>query len=907
MMSSHDAWRLGPPPVSRHVYSHHTMDSAALTYVQKNPLWLWANSNQSVWLPIAILVASVLFSSNILDILFISAVTLLPKKVQQTLWDLLVAALPASLLFWLEDTMAPTKGGRAPRNYSSATVMHMAKSNSLSTILKLGARSRRAAATKEWIETIFRRVTRNAIANSDPNGLRGLENPQNKCYRNTVLQGLSSMDSMAQYLQRALERDFIMEASKSKSNKQTQTLATVRSLDHLVTLLREPAGTTPSLVSDPILEMIPGASQQDAQEYLLKLLDCIETELKDAAIIQTRASLVLTPPCTTTHEHETPVEVSMSRVDSKASDSSEATVTSSTSHANHANGGCKAPAPTPAPDFRLPLEALIAERKCCRVCNYSEGMNLDPTCCLTLGLPYIGSPNYKPVYDLEELISILCEGEVLEGVNCSNCTLLKMRDELLDERKFMKNSSGDDDTDTDDTELTKLETRLAEIQKALSTKTFDDDTLINKCNVKNSDYVRADKVKEVGFASAPPGLAMQINRSTYDARAMKDARKVYFPNYLDFSPWYLGSALPHPSHSINVANLQGADKKVVQELEHQPKKAVYKLRCAIMHAGAHNRGHYFCYRQNRFSKPGKGQPSSVLSSAVHTDRAARKERKERSPSVFDEDDSATVAGSEDDVSCKQDSAGEASGSESGDDADEDREPAQKKRKLVVAESVEEETACNEDESAPWWVLSDEATAVRPDEAVFGMPSDVYMLFYDRVYGEADYKAAEAELAKDAIEPVSGDSAEDAVEVVSGDSIKDQPVVDSTVQDATVEDAEHVEHVESVAHKASESDTETEAGSAIQWANDTTTEVETETDPSVDDTEDEHDDVTPTYAKQSVVVVPEYAPEAEPKDEPEYGTDAADVESNGEDDTDEDGEDEDEQERRSTKHTFDGPY
>ncbi|EPE05039.1 ubiquitin carboxyl-terminal hydrolase [Ophiostoma piceae UAMH 11346] len=859
MMDSHDAWRLGPPPVSRHIYSHDTMGPDVLTYIQRNQLCLWISSNQSVLLPIAILVASVLFSSNILDILAISAVTVLPKKTQETLWDLLVTALPGSFLFWLEDKMAPTKGGRAPKNFHSKTIRHLAKSATLSIILELGDRGRRTVFTKIWTER-FNRFTRSVITNGDPNGLRGLENPQNKCYRNTILQGLSSMDSVAQYLRAALDRRPVIGAPKA----QAQALATVRSLDHLVTLLREPAGTTPVLASDPILEMIHGDSQQDAQEYLLKLLDSIETELKNAAIIHTKASLVFTPPSTTIDERQTSLEaVSMSRADSIASGSSEATVTSNT---GHANGDSDTTAP--APDFRLPLEALVAERKVCKVCNYSEGMSLDPTCCITLSLPYKGSPHYQDAYYLEELLSIHCEGEVLEGVNCSNCTLLKLRDELLQERESILNNGGEGEDETDTTEL---EARLEEIQNALSTKTFDDNTLINKCKVKNSDYVRADKAKEIGFASAPPGLAIQINRSSFDYRAKKDSREVNFPRRLDFSPWCLGSSFPDPLHSIDVSNLQGTDKETVEKLEHRSKKPVYMLRCAVMHRGAHNGGHYFCYRQNRTMNSEKEQdtdPSSALSGAVRSGRTAHKER---SPSVFDDNDSVTVAGSEYEVSRDRDSAGE--------ETDEDREPAHKKRKLV-AKSVEEQE--DEEEDAPWWVLSDESTSRRPEDAVFGQPSLVYMLFYDRVFDDAeDSTAVEAEVTKIAIRRMSGDSTKNQ-SVAENPTVDDTTVEDTTVEDATVENATvenatvenatvedatvedaTVEDVEDVTTKVatSESDTEdesqdtaSEASGEIRWTNDTTTEVENEVDPSVDDTEDEQEDVTTTYAKQNVVAV-----------------------------------------------------
>lgn len=380
----------------------------------------------------------------------------------------------------------------------------------------------------------------------------GLGNYDNSCYQNSVIQGLASLSSL---------RDYLAKTTTEHDSFTTET--TNGALLDMITQLNDPEKRGQNFWIKGKLKSMSTFTQQDAQEYYSRILDELEKEVTKASRSKRRTSVSwaeatksLTLPETGGDEKEGEKK----EVEEK-SDAPE-----------------EQPKVTPNP-----LDGLLAQRVGCTVCGYSEGLSMIPFNCITVSLG-----RNRSGYDIRECLDEYTDLEYIEGVECSKCTLLKLKSTLTPLAQAKPESP--------------FATRLQAVQEALDDEKLDDKTLIKTFNIPKKNWVKSEKSKQAVIARAPRSLVLHVNRSIFDETTFaqyKNNAGVSYPSVLDLGNWCLGT---HPSDS------QKPDMDL-EEWPRDPRKSMlaggnvtttspfqYKLRAAVTHFGTHGNGHYVCYR-----------------------------------------------------------------------------------------------------------------------------------------------------------------------------------------------------------------------------------------------------------------------------------------------------------------------
>lgn len=469
----------------------------------------------------------------------------------------------------------------------------------------------------------------------------GLGNYDNSCYQNSVIQGLASLPSLREYLEKTtLEHEsFTSETTNG-------------ALLDLLSQLNDENKRGQTFWIRGKLKSMSTFTQQDAQEYYSRILDELDKEMKKAT----------------------------TKPDEKDGGEKEAT-----DEKNESTTDQLKIAP-------IPLEGSLAQRVGCTTCGYSEGLSLIPFNCITVSL---GRNQYG--YDLRELLDEHTDLEYIPGVECSKCTLLKLKETLTP----VVAARGHD---------TPFGARLQAVQEALDDEDLKDTTMTKTLKIPKKNWVKSEKSKQVVIARAPKSLVLHVNRSIFDEttfRQYKNNAGVAYPMILDLGKWCLGaqpSGTEKPDLDPKTEEWPRDPKesmlKRVGVNASEPSPFQYRLRAAVTHFGTHGNGHYVCYRPH---------PRAV------------KKAEEKAKEVVgekDEDSASDVESTEDAAQAELQEKEQANDEEAGSTSE-------------TEEEVDEEDPTPS--SDPWYRFSDEAvSAISDDQAHQG---SVFMLFYERIDAE----------------------------------------------------------------------------------------------------------------------------------------------------------------------------
>ncbi|KAI7663746.1 cysteine proteinase [Hortaea werneckii] len=375
----------------------------------------------------------------------------------------------------------------------------------------------------------------------------GLGNWDNSCYQNSVLQGLSSLDSMKQYLNWL----------DAKTRCQNSTNA---SLKETIEKLSAASNNGKQLWTPAKLKNMSSWQQQDAQEYFSKIMDELDKEAAKAVVdVKNQVGL---------------------EVIARNGDSTE-------KEARVGDAVKSLP--------RNPMEGLLAQRVACTRCGFSEGLSMIPFNCLTVPL---GS---RAEYDIGECLDEYTNLEEISEVDCAKCTLLRSEEQIqkmLPVKDEPAHENGCDSTVMDESkkniglppELRVLAAkRLEAIQQAIANDDFSDKTLNDSCQIPKKAHVCSTKTRQAVLGRAPQSLVVHVNRSVFDEVTFgqrKNYASVRFPLLLDLARWMLGEdGEKKPTESILRASGSGAE-------------SLYRLKAVVTHYGRHENGHYICYRRH---------------------------------------------------------------------------------------------------------------------------------------------------------------------------------------------------------------------------------------------------------------------------------------------------------------------
>lgn len=380
----------------------------------------------------------------------------------------------------------------------------------------------------------------------------GLGNWDNSCYQNSVLQGLSAVESLQPYL------------SAFSSHKTLPTNSTSSSLQEIVQKLNNASLNGTHIWTPAKLKSMSSWQQQDAQEYYSKIVDDLEKE----------ASKVFGPAA---------VKPGLENAEKKKRDISEQMA---------------------APPFSVPLEGLLAQRVACTRCGFSEGLSMIPFNCLTVPL---GS-DYE--YDLADCLNDYTHIEDIPEVECAKCTLLNAKAEMS--KMVAKPDSATETTGENAMKTPQLPPamqevivkRLQAVNDALAADDFSDKTLKEVCQISKKAHVSSTKTRQAVIGRAPRGLVIHVNRSVFDEMTgaqKKNYAAVRYPQVLDLGKWMLGSKssaeCSDDAKSLEDLAITEASESMLSNRSERD-QCLYRLKAVITHYGRHENGHYIAYRQH---------------------------------------------------------------------------------------------------------------------------------------------------------------------------------------------------------------------------------------------------------------------------------------------------------------------
>jgi ubiquitin carboxyl-terminal hydrolase 1 len=284
--------------------------------------------------------------------------------------------------------------------------------------------------------------------------------------------------------------------------------------------------------------------QQDAQEFLMLLLDSIESEAsRQWLVVSKRLGL---GALVEKEDDDCSTELSVNKLSMLSSHSPS------------------------------PFVGLMAHRMGCLQCKYVENIRHEKQGPIVLSL------TMNQTTTLEDCLDREFELETLQGVECPKCTLLKYRAQLEGIIASISEKSSP--------VAESAESRLKIVDSALASGKVDNPESIllgmSKGTLKKVT-VRSEKTKHHMIARPPRSLAFHIQRSNYHnftGRALKNQAPVQFPLTLDLSKYVTTSKLSmDPTEPISVAN------------ESDP-RTIYTLKSVIVHYGLHHIGHYVAFR-----------------------------------------------------------------------------------------------------------------------------------------------------------------------------------------------------------------------------------------------------------------------------------------------------------------------
>ncbi|KAL4930957.1 ubiquitin-specific protease UBP1 [Aspergillus undulatus] len=421
----------------------------------------------------------------------------------------------------------------------------------------------------------------------------GLGNWDNSCYQNSIIQGLASLPSFADFLGRNIDQ---------LSGK--VSFSTHEALRGIIERLNDAENHGQRLWTPPDLKSMSSWQQQDAQEYFSKVVDQIDHEVQQATRRRTsNLGLKMAGP----QEHV--IGTISAQVDGAAQMGPERV------------------------SLRNPLEGLLAQRVGCMQCGWTEGLSLIPFNCLTVPL----GPGYE--YDVRDCLDEYMNLEPIEGVECAKCTLLRTRDQLrnllqqIEEDEKILQSNGS--TKVSDALKTSAEQRLQAVDEAIEETDFTEKTLSKKCHIPSKNRVSTTKSRQAVIARPPSCLTIHVNRSVFDEHTgllRKNYAAVKFPRVLELNEWCLGGG---SREAVEHIENWGTDPRVSML---PPPGAVgdtsgrrYELRAVVTHYGRHENGHYICYRKHPVNLFPVHVPEAVL------EADGDKEKSERWYRLSDED------------------------------------------------------------------------------------------------------------------------------------------------------------------------------------------------------------------------------------------------------------------------------
>ncbi|KAA1113461.1 hypothetical protein PGT21_032032 [Puccinia graminis f. sp. tritici] len=375
-----------------------------------------------------------------------------------------------------------------------------------------------------------------------------INSSSNSCFINAVLQSLASMPHIIQYLD--LIQSYGLPSTPLANALGGMLLALNTPRDHPVVL--KTFSVAQALLDHPNARrsMLFNSEQQDAQEFLVTMIDALEAEAKLLA-----DQLLL--------EYQSTQSNGLERDQFWI----------------QAREIC-----------RSPFRALMAHRIACGTCGFTSVIRHSFADHFSLNVPP------KTTCRLESCLQEYTKLEVLDDYICRKCSLIKTCDKLnlqLDEIQHQHQQP------TKLTNNKKKQVQLIKKKLAILKSAIEEDPereLVPQISIER--VASLTTTKQTMFARPPDSLTFHISRSTAYARGVsfKNHCQVTYPEELILDPYCTSFELSGDATQPLSRNRQTTDYR-------------YRLLSVVVHFGTHSFGHYITYRRAPLSSS-SSNPSS---------------------------------------------------------------------------------------------------------------------------------------------------------------------------------------------------------------------------------------------------------------------------------------------------------
>lgn len=403
-------------------------------------------------------------------------------------------------------------------------------------------------------------------ADDDSSHVSGLVNTGNTCFMNSVLQALSSLPHLHNYLEHVSHIATGVPLPVTRS-----LLKTIRSLTK--PLYRRssfrPVDIVTALSSN---RRIISREQQDAQEFFQLVSSAMDTEGQKIAKTKRLGG---------------GLKGLLNQATLKGVIRPEWVQKASSQSVNTQN---KMAMMTANDHLDNPFTGLLANRLSCMQCGYTGAIRHFSFNNIQLNVPN------KYTTTLEECLSQFTSMEYLQDASCRKCSFETTVKALAAEIESLKHQSKKFKNDTKKkreavVQLVAMEKTKRELEHRLSVGRIEEESDHDKLPLLRS--VSRMSSKQVMLAKPPKILCLHISRSAFlnTGAIYKNTCQLLFPEYLDVSPFSTNGTL-HTQPNIPISTM---NEKITG------KGFYYRLMSVVVHYGSHSFGHFVAFKRRIYA------------------------------------------------------------------------------------------------------------------------------------------------------------------------------------------------------------------------------------------------------------------------------------------------------------------